>query len=248
MNKPEVVDIIIPTYDNYNQLNDCLQSIAMSRICHPVHVIIVNNGTSKLDMLIEKDSNFSMEVIETGSNLGWIGGLREGLKHSTSKYVLFANDDIFIPRSSIKWLSEMVRTLDIYPFVGAVGPASNVVMGVQNIWNGMPSPMHDTTFLIGFCILIRREALDSSGGVQDMEFGGDDLDLSIRLRKAGYTLLVRRDIFVYYHGFQTGNRVHGDHTTFNGWNSRNMKDNVNMQLIRRHGFLGWWNLELTRHV
>jgi SAM-dependent methyltransferase len=121
-------------------------------------------------------------------------------------------------------------------------------MGVQNIWNGMPSAIYDTTFLIGFCMLVRREALDKAGGVQDMEFGGDDLDLSIRLRKSGYVLLARRDIFVYHHGFQTGNRIHGDHNAFNGWNSRNMTDNVNMELIRKHGFLEWWNMMINKNI
>ena len=248
MNKPETVDIIIPTFDNYNQLNDCLQSMSMSRIYHPMRVIVVNNGTSKLEELSGQHKDFSIEIVAASENLGWIGGLREGLKHSTSKYVMFANDDIFVPRSSIRWLSEMVRTLDTMPSVGAVGPSSNVVMGVQNIWNNMPSAMYDTTFLIGFCILVRREALDKAGGIQDMEFGGDDLDLSIRLRESGYVLIAKRDVFIYHHGFQTGNRIHGDHTTHNGWNSRNMTDNVNMELIRKHGFLSWWEMMVNRNV
>ena len=95
-------------------------------------------------------------------------------------------------------------------------------------------------FLIGYCILVRREALDKAGGVQDMEHGGDDIDLSIRLRKAGYILVSRRTEFVYHHGFQTGERVHGKPNQANGWNSREMIENTNMELIRKHGFLEWW--------
>lgn len=232
----ESVDIIIPTYDNFYQLNDCLQSMAMTRNEWPINFIIVNNGTARVGAILP-----NVKVIETESNLGWVGGLREGLKHSTSKYVVFANDDIFIPRSSSKWLYEMVRNMEAYPSIGAIGPSSNVVMGMQRIWEVLPAPAYRTSFLIGFCMLVRRKALDEAGGVQDMECGGDDIDLSIRIRKAGYDLLIRRDIFVYHHGFQTGNRIHGDHTKPNGWNSQNMTDNTNMELIRKHGFLEWWD-------
>lgn len=234
MRSLEPVDIIIPTYDNLYQLNDCIQSMVMTRTDYPLNIIVVNNGQAKLDLNIPCG-----KVIEAEENLGWIGGLREGLKHSTAKYVLFANDDIFIPRSSDKWLTNMVREMELYSGIGAIGPASNIVMGIQNIWKILPSNIYNTTFLIGFCMLVRREALDKAGGVQDMEYGGDDLDLSIRLRKAGYTLLVKRDIFVYHHGFQTGNRLFGGPDKANGWNSREMTDNVNMELIRKHGFLMW---------
>lgn len=247
MQKPEPVTVIIPTLDNYDQLNDCMQSIAMSRICYPINIIVVNNGTTKIDVKLSSE-NCVIKVVDAKENLGWIGGLKEGLKHSTSKYVVFANDDIFIPRSSIRWIAEMARMLDVYPDVGAVGPSSNVVMGIQNMWRPMPSSHYTVTFLIGFCIMVRREALDKAGGVQDMEFGGDDLDLSIRLRKAGYSLIARRDLFVYHHGFQTGNRVHGGTEKHNGWNSRNMTDNVNMELIRKHGFMEWWETMVARPV
>lgn len=242
MQRPEPIDIIIPTYDNFDQLTDCVQSMLMTGNDHPVNIIIVNNGQARIPM-----SFACGKVVDVEENLGWIGGLREGLKHSTSKYVLFANDDIFIPRASHKWLSRMTRDLDVYPNLGAVGPTSNVVMGNQNIWRVLPAPYYQAMFLIGFCILVRREALDKAGGVQDMEYGGDDIDLSIRLRKAGYGLAVNRTVFVYHHGFQTGNRVHGDHTKPNGWNSREMTDNTNTELIRKHGFLEWWNT-LVNHA
>jgi predicted SAM-dependent methyltransferase len=94
--------------------------------------------------------------------------------------------------------------------------------------------------------LVRKAALDAAGGVQDVEYGGDDIDLSIRIRKAGYDLVINRNVFVYHHGFQTGNRLHGDHTKPNGWNSREMTDNTNMEIIRKHGFLEWWNTLINR--
>ena len=233
----EPVDIIIPTFDNLGQLVPCVNMMLWYSCEYPVNIIVVNNGKIPL----EKELPKKVTVINPGQNLGWTGGLKEGLKHSTSKYVLFANDDIYIPRSSSRWLKLLVRDMDWLDVLGAVGPTSNLVMGPQNIWHQTPSHVYFTTFLIGFCMLVRREALDKAGGVHDMEHGGDDLDLSIRIRKQGYKLMVNREIFVYHHGFQTGERIYGGPDKPNGWNSPQMVENVNMELIRKHGFMEFWN-------
>jgi len=90
-------------------------------------------------------------------------------------------------------------------------------------------------------MMLRRSALDKAGGIDAGLPGGDDFDLSIRLRKAGYRLLVDRTVFVYHHGFTTGNKVHGDYTIKGGWNSFEFKSEVDTALIQKHGFKEWWN-------
>jgi hypothetical protein len=128
----------------------------------------------------------------------------------------------------------------IDPKVGAVGPASNVVMGLQNIFSYTPISIFTTKYLIGFCFLARRSALEEVGGIDTSLPGGDDLDMSIRLRKAGYKLIVDKNVFVYHHGFQTGNRVHGGSDVRGGWNSFEMMEKTNKALIQKHGFITWW--------
>jgi len=237
----EPVDIIIPTMDNLGQLVKCVNSMMSYAVEYPINIIVVNNG----ELAIETELPTNVKILCPGKNLGWTGGLREGLKHSKSKYVCFANDDIFIPRSSSRWLKHIVRDMEWLTALGAVGPASNMVMGTQNIWHETPYNIIFTSFLIGFCMVVRREALDKSGGVHDMEYGGDDIDLSIRLRQQGYKLMVNREVFVYHHGFQTGERVYGKPNIPGGWNSPQMTENVNMELIRKHGFMEFWHTILN---
>lgn len=236
----EPVDIIIPTMDNLNQLLDCMWSIAISRNEYPMRFIVINNGRQSLEDVFPDWLSEMTTVIDPEENLGWIGGLQEGLKLSRSRYVVFANDDIYVPRASARWLRNIIRIMECFPRIGAAGPSSNVVMGMQNIWTRVAVAECEVPFLIGFCMVLRREALDKAGGVQHMEHGGDDIDLSIRLRRAGYMLVCRRDEFVYHHGFQTGERVHGKPDRPGGWNSRDMIDLTNAELIRKHGFLTWW--------
>lgn len=237
--RDEVTDVIIPTYNNPDQLMDCLGSMMRSYYSQPIRIIIVNNGKHSYESSLAQVKQHIL-IIKPETNLGWEGGLKEGLKHSHSKYVVFANDDIFIPRSEIHWLRCMMRDMELYERMAAIGPTSNVVMGQQNIWSGPFGKLTVVPFLIGFCVLVRRKALDEVGGIDDTLPGGDDLDLSIRFRKAGWELGVMKDVFIYHHGFQTGSKLFGGPEKPGGWNSRDMTDRTNDALIRKHGFLDWW--------
>jgi len=234
----EPIDIIIPTFNNWDQLGPCISSIIAAHIAYPVRIIIVNNGHP--DSLSMVPVHSMVEVVQTGGrNLGWEGGLKEGLKRSKSEFVCFMNDDTYVPQSSMFWLHNIMHYFR-NPEVGAVGPTSNVVMGTQNIWKQVSSPCVEVSMLIGFCVVVRRSALDAVGGVDDTLPGGDDLDLSIRLTSGGYKLLCCRNVFIYHHGFSTGNRLHGDSSKRNGWNSQEMTDRTNTAIIKKHGFKKWY--------
>ena len=145
-----------------------------------VRIIVVNNGAKESVPILGP----GIEVIHAGKNLGWEGGLKLGLEKSDSEFVLFCNDDIVIPQSSFLWLENMLQHFG-NPKCLAVGPASNCVMGLQSIFWDTGVASFKTTYLIGFFMLVRRSALELAGGIDDELPGGDDLDLSIRLRKAG---------------------------------------------------------------
>lgn len=231
------IDIVIPTFDNYQFLAPCLQSILRNKPAENLfHIWVVNNGhPDSCEWINNKD----VTVLHADRNLGWEGALNYALRETEAPYVLFLNDDTLVPQSSRLWLNKMMQHF-LDPKVGAVGCASNVVMGFQNIFADTERSVFLTKFLIGFCMLVRRTAVKEVGGIDETLPGGDDLDLSIRLRKADYKLVCDRNVFVYHHGFKTGTRVKGDSQQKNGWNSYEMLEKTNTALIRKHGFALWW--------
>lgn len=239
----EAIDIIVPTWNNFEQLTEMVSSIARYRLIYPIHFIIINNGEPEISNQPFFDSD-CITVLTPKKNLGWEGGLKLGLENSTSEFVMFANDDIYLPECSKLWLNKLLQ-----PFhdktVGAVGPITNVAMGMQNIFARRqahnPDSYYAAPYLIGYCVLLRRSALDAVGGVDDTLPGGDDLDLSIRLWDGGYKTVIAANTFVWHHGFSTGTRVYGDHTKPGGWNSQEMTEKTNMALIRKHGLRRWYN-------
>lgn len=236
-----IVSIIIPTFDNPQFLIPCLSSMLGNKHAEGFfHIIVVDNGHTPCESFLPDDIKSKVQIVRTGENLGWEGGLIEGLKHVPKdvEFILFCNDDVHIPTSSFLWLADMVEAMRD-PKVGAVGPSSNVVMGAQNIFDERPYFAFYANYLIGFCMLVRKEALEKAGGIDATLPGGDDLDLSIRLIDAGYKLVVHRRVFVYHHGFKTGTRVKGDQQSAGGWNSYEMWHKTNTALIKKHGFARW---------
>jgi SAM-dependent methyltransferase len=202
-----------------------------------IHVYVVNNGDAVNMKAIDHPR---VTILQQKENLGWEGGLKAGLEASKEEFVVFMNDDTFVPIPSLRWINTMLEHFKV-PQVGAIGPSSNCVMGAQNIFSGL-SDCNDlvrVNFLIGFCMMVRRSALDAVGGVDDTLPGGDDLDLSIRLRKGGYFLFCDRNVFVYHHGFKTGERVKGGPEVQGGWNSIQMMERTNFALIQKHGLMAF---------
>jgi len=232
------IAILIPTWNNNQYLLPCVNSI-LAFTGEESHLYIVNNGDPENMKGVQPHDRITF--LQQNRNLGWEGGLKAGLSESTEEFVIFMNDDTYVPMASKTWANDMLAYFKD-PKVAAVGPSSNVVMGAQSIF--APLPALDATilkvkFLIGFCFMVRRSALDEVGGVDDSLPGGDDFDLSIRLRKSGHELLAARDILVYHHGFKTGERVNGGPNVSGGWNSVEMTEKTNFGLMRKHGLRSW---------
>lgn len=235
----EKVAIVIPTYNNYNFLVSCIDSILSTDfVAGLFHIYVVNNGhKSSCDFL---KNNPKITVFDQVTNLGWEGGLKYGIENTTEDFILFMNDDTYVPVSSSGWLQKMLNHFNRTEKIGIVAPSSNTVMGYQNIFLFDPLPLKYVNYLIFFCALVSRKALTEVGGIDDTLPGGDDIDLSIRMRNKGYSLIADRSIFVYHHGFKTGDRLHGTYDKPFGWNSPEFTERTNFALIRKHGFRKWF--------
>lgn len=227
------ISLIIPTYNNMDFFMPCLESITSNTV-ESYRIHIINNGSEELSDYLTGD----IGVFRDGTNHGWAGGINRGIEnlHEDSDYLLLMNDDTMILPNDYDWMHKLRNILDNDETVAAVGPSSNVVMGLQHFGRTNLPRFISTKYLIGFCVMMRRKLFEDLGAMDESLIGGDDLDWSIRFRKAGYKLIARRDTFVYHFGFKTGERVHGDPATPNGWNSAEMQEKTNIGLIKKHGF------------
>ena len=237
MTKP--ISIIIPTWNNEEYLNPCVNSIIKTGILDGMaDLIIVNNGKQDIERVFGHIPG--IKVLNPGENLGWEGGLKLGMENSTSPFVVFQNDDTHLTPGGAYFYQRLLTNFQ-NDNVAAVGPVTTCATGMQSIYHpACPVVPTESSYLIFFTVMVRRAHYDAVGGIDTMLPGGDDFDLSIRLRKAGYNILVDPGAFLIHHGFKTGTRVKGDHNVRGGWNSQEMTDRTNKYLINKHGFKDWW--------
>lgn len=226
--------IIIPTYNNPEYFTPCVESISRTGVLDGLcELIVVNNGDQPMDFMKDWPN---VTVLKPKSNLGWEGGLAEGLKVAKGDFICFQNDDTLIPKATQSFYSQL-----LWPFqnknIAAVGPATTIASGWHSIFNRHAfRTLAEVSYLIFFTVMLRRSDLEAAGSIDTSAPGGDDFDLSIRLRKMGKKLVVNPDAFIIHHAFKTGTRVRGDSTVSGGWNSKDMIDRTNQWLIQKHGF------------
>jgi GT2 family glycosyltransferase len=231
---PPTVDLIVPTMDNPEIFGRFINSFCKNTM-EPWRLIIVNNGRNHIRF---RGEDPRIIVLSTPHNLGWMGGVNGGLEwvmaNNPAKYIGWINDDVQIMEHDCGWLTKMVLAFE-KEGVGAVGPVSNQIMGQQIFTQSGLPPYVEATRLSGMCFITKKEVIDKVGFLDEKLPGGDDLDYSIRVRRAGYKLAICRRTFLFHNYASTGRRVHGAY-----WDSREHTDAINCALIAKHGFYDWF--------
>lgn len=220
VNHSDSISVVILTYNSMRTIGPCVES-ALRHLGLDDEIILVDNasrdGTADvLRGIAQADPR--IRVILNPANLGFSGGTNVGLKAATGGYVVLLNPDTVVTEG---WLARLRQHFD-QPDVGAVGPLSDYVAGMQKLELHLPlgtAGQHsydsvaeqvaranarraiETQLLIGFCMMLRKSVLEGMGWLDEELFlGVDDLDVSWRLRNAGLRLLVATDVFIHHEG------------------------------------------------
>ncbi len=212
-----VTSIIIPAFNQLAYCEQCIRSIQVSTAA-PYQLILVDNGSTD-GVPAYFDSIPEATVIHSERNLGFAGGVNLGMRRATGD-VLLLNSDTIVPDG---WLTRLSAALHGADDIGMVGPMSNCVSGSQLI-EGLEFSSHreitayahdlaarnagklrDVARLVGFCLLIRQEAVEKIGLLDEAYGLGnfEDDDYCLRAIRAGYRLCVAEDCFVFHYGSRT---------------------------------------------
>ena len=203
----KILTIQIPTYRNIKQLSDCLTSL-MNFVEYPFKVVVINN-----DPL-----NSSREILESAVMSSPVDNLE--VIHASTNLGWMAAHNLALKQCDTQYVMLANDDLVFMPYD-------------HGFLRRLPT-QHTTTLLIGFCVVIRSKVLMDIGGLDETLPGGDDFDWSIRIRDAGYDLVVDRTCYVHHIGQQTGRRVRRD------WDNFHHQDLTINSLVRKHGVKKWY--------
>ncbi|MCX6650720.1 MAG: glycosyltransferase family 2 protein [Methanomassiliicoccales archaeon] len=207
----------------YNQLKEgtvpCVESIFKFTNADDIELVLVDNastdGTSDYLRTVEKEHG-NVKVVLNESNKGYAGGNNDGLRAATGdRIVLLNNDTLMTPG----WLDALLTPLERDRSIGLMCPVTNSAGNEQMIM--LPSlneenyvevagrytaknkgHLFDTEKLGFYCVAMRRDVLDKVG-LLDEEFSigmFEDDDYCLRVKKAGYRLVINEGCFIYHKG------------------------------------------------
>lgn len=212
-----LTSIILVTYNQFHYTQMCVESLRF-RTDEPFELIVVDNGST--DETVDYFRNQpDVTLIANPDNRGFPAAVNQGLAVATGRQILLLNNDTIV---STGWLRRILETLASDPKIGLVGPVSNSVSGPQEIdvsyrdlasmdgfaWDHgrrFAQQRIDLDRLVGFCLLIRREVINTIGTL-DERFGignFEDDDYCRRAHHAGFRIVVACDSFVHHFGSRT---------------------------------------------
>lgn len=212
--------IVILSYNLGEYTKQCIASIRENNAPSSFELIVVDNhSTDGIQEWLKEQKD--MKLICNSENKGFPYGCNQGIKAASPDADIFLlNNDTIVMPNSLFWLRMGLYEKEK---VGACGSVSNYVGNYQivpetfgtleeyrqfAIRNNIPkkNPYEDKIFLVGFALLIKRQALDEIG-LLDVRFTPgtyEDNDMGIRLHVAGYRVLLCTNSFIFHFGSGAG--------------------------------------------
>jgi len=214
------VGIVILNWNGHDVLQDCLRSIfAMRYPCF--QVIVVDNGsTDGTTKMLERDYP-SVLRIENTVNLGFAAGNNQGIRVALERgneYVFVLNNDTILDPDC---LTRLVQRAQSDSQIAAVSPKIYFAQppdwlwfagGTFNYWTGRNGHVgykksdtgswnaaEEVEFISGCALLASRTAWQNIGGFDELLFTySEDVDWSLRVRKAGFKLFYEPRAVVWH--------------------------------------------------
>ncbi|WP_342576279.1 glycosyltransferase [Paenibacillus sp. FSL M8-0142] len=207
--------IIILTFNKLDYTIQCIESIRQFTTPGTYELIVIDNlstdGTQQ--WLMDQDDIIS---ILNKENLGFPKGCNQGIEIATGEAILLLNNDTIVTEN---WLDNLTACLNSDKKIGAVSCVTNNSSYAQSIptsYNSLEemhsfsrefnhldsSKWEERLKLVGFCYLIKKSVIKEVGPLDERFTPGnyEDDDLSVRIRLAGYKLILCKDTFIHHYG------------------------------------------------
>lgn len=222
------LSIVILNYNVRYFLEQCILSCKKAITHLDAEILIIDNNSSDDSCAMVKELFPEITVIENKENVGFSKANNQAVAVAKGTYVCILNPDTAVAENTF---TEALKVADTIPDLGALGiylldgtgsflPESKrnlptplvsfkKMIGVSKHYYATsiaPKAQGPVSVLVGAFMLLRRAVYNEVGGFdEDYFMYGEDIDLSYKLTKAGYTN--------YYYGALHTLHYKGESTT-----------------------------------
>lgn len=268
----------LPAVSIITALYNCLELTkaylaSLERTLEPLSVeyeiVLIDDGSTDGTREFLATLSTPYQIILNEKNLGYAGANNRGASMAHHDILLFLNNDLILKPG---WLEPLLKGLSNLPEVGIVGniqldAASGLIdhAGVFFDHKGLPAharkgrktipkeEFREWNALTAACMALRKEDFLSLGGFDEAYRNGtEDIDLCVRMKKAGYRLFVANHSVVLHHVSSSPGRT--DHDSANmalfqsrwgavtaDWGKREWAEEYLRRYARK-----WWRYNFTK--
>lgn len=219
------VDVLIPVYNGLEETLECINSALDARKLNrtPHRLVVIDDKTpvpalaKALKVLAAKGK---ITLINNAVNLGFIRTMNRAMAISPNKDVVWLNADTRVHGSWLDRLREVAysdeRTASVTPFTNngelMSFPRSQICHDMPNakaqaeldeLARQVASPPIEIETGCGFCLYIKRAALDQVGYLDEVHLArgyGEETDWCLRARSHGWRHMGAPNVFVAHQG------------------------------------------------
>lgn len=223
--KHQPVDVLIPVYDGLEETLECINSAIAARKLNrtPHRLVVVDDATpvpalrKALKVLASKGK---ITLIQQPVNLGFIRTMNRAMALSPRQDVVWLNADT---RVHGNWLDRLRDTAygsddiaSVTPFtnngelmsfptsrVSSPMPTAEEQAELDRLASDIASPAVELETGCGFCLYIKRVALDAVGYLDEVHLSrgyGEETDWCLRARRSGWRHMGATHVFVAHKG------------------------------------------------
>jgi N-acetylglucosaminyl-diphospho-decaprenol L-rhamnosyltransferase len=235
---PDLLTVVIVTWNGAHLLDDCLDSLEAQTLPDDrFRVVVVDNASDDGTVALLARSRPTIEVIVSDRNTGFAGGADLGLRAVTTPYaVVLNNDAVADPRMLAAFVdaleapdAERVAAVTgkvLLAESGHLNSTGNLMTrtgrGYDRDWKRPNDGSRVGGEVFGFCgaaAALRMSAVREVGGFDpDLFLYYEDTDLSWRLRAAGWTVRYAPEAAAHHRHAATSSV---GSPLFTYWNERN---------------------------
>jgi len=223
------VAIIIVVWNGLADTLECLESLQADR--HPEkEIVLVDNGSSDGTVAAVRRAFPTVTILETGANLGFTGGNNVGIRHALAQgadYIYLLNNDTTVEPDA---LAALVAAAAAEPRAGLLAPIIYEYYPPRKIWfagskmdlprgaawhdnSRVPEPTeppYEVPWATGCAMLLPATLMRQLEGFDDRYYlSWEDVDLCVRVRKAGRSIVAVPGARIYHKGGRSGLRMTG---------------------------------------
>jgi N-acetylglucosaminyl-diphospho-decaprenol L-rhamnosyltransferase len=208
-------DVVVPVRNRWDLTESCLEHLRVQTLPH--NVIVCDNGSTDGTRVHLRGSFPEVLLVDLGANLGFSAACNKGVRAGGSEIVVLLNNDVdcrpdFLERLIAPFEDDCVGSVAALLLkpggetIESFGLAADPTLAGYPRLRGSPTKDAQATEPVlvgpsGAAAAFRRRAWDAVGGLDDRVFSyGEDVDLALRLRGAGWPTAAASDAVAIHRG------------------------------------------------